>query len=258
MKRLGSQFATATELTKGVPVASACIGPCAVLRMARPETLQREGRMPPAGLFMGVGMVHYGVQATLLSFACVCVATALIIACDKGQAEKEPPPVLLSPSAVVDEASIWRELSSRPIAPSSSDPSSLSSPHRVEGSDAFLSGDGPIFAVLGAERPIIILDKSSAREEGDWYYVKLLWLSEPNYSGPALIRGREIGGLRSLDLRVVRSLRLSSASRPARLASLDPASPAFANCHPTCGCARPAATHCRSMALPSPTRLSCR
>jgi hypothetical protein len=154
--------------------------------------------MPPAGLFMGVGMVHYGVQATLLSFACVCVATALIIACDKGQAEKEPPPVLLSPSAVVDEASIWRELSSRPIAPSFGDPCPLSSPHRVEGSDAFLSGDGPIFAVLGAERPIIILDKSSAREEGDWYYVKLLWLSEPNYSGPALIRGREIGGAEEL------------------------------------------------------------
>jgi hypothetical protein len=35
---------------------------------------------------------------------------------------------------------------------------------------------------------------AGAREEGGWYYVKVLWVADPRYAGPALIRGRQIDG----------------------------------------------------------------
>ena len=45
------------------------------------------------------------------------------------------------------------------------------------------------------------------RSEGGWYYVKVLWIESPRYRGPALVRGRQLDGSRSV--------RFESGARPA-------------------------------------------
>ncbi|HET7037526.1 MAG TPA: hypothetical protein VFI42_17710 [Thermomicrobiaceae bacterium] len=32
------------------------------------------------------------------------------------------------------------------------------------------------------------------KEDGGWYYIKVLWVASPDYQGPVLIRGHQIGG----------------------------------------------------------------
>jgi hypothetical protein len=34
----------------------------------------------------------------------------------------------------------------------------------------------------------------SGREEGGWYYAKVLWAATPDYAGPILVRGRQLDG----------------------------------------------------------------
>jgi hypothetical protein len=54
-------------------------------------------------------------------------------------------------------------------------------------------GDGPIYAVLGAESDGTV-SYDSSRQEGGWFYLKVLWLGSPDFDGPVLVRGRQIDG----------------------------------------------------------------
>lgn len=53
-------------------------------------------------------------------------------------------------------------------------------------------GDGPIFATLGTWDGTIEMDDNT--EYQGWYYAKVLWSVLPEYSGPVLIRGRQLDG----------------------------------------------------------------
>lgn len=53
-------------------------------------------------------------------------------------------------------------------------------------------GNGPAYPVgLGTEG---VLSLAGALEEGGWYYAKVLWVSAPAYSGPVLVRGKQLDG----------------------------------------------------------------
>ena len=52
-------------------------------------------------------------------------------------------------------------------------------------------GDSPVYAVgLGTEGVL----RYSGVQEGGWFYQKVLFLVAPEYSGPVLIRGRQLDG----------------------------------------------------------------
>lgn len=52
-------------------------------------------------------------------------------------------------------------------------------------------GDGPVYAVgLGTAGVL----RYSTRQEGGWYYQKVLFVVAPAYRGPVLIRGRQLDG----------------------------------------------------------------
>ncbi len=58
-------------------------------------------------------------------------------------------------------------------------------------------GDGPIYAVLGAEANGVV-NYAGARQEGGWFYHKVLWVGSPGFAGPVLVRGRQLDGPREL------------------------------------------------------------
>jgi hypothetical protein len=57
-------------------------------------------------------------------------------------------------------------------------------------------GSGPIYTILGRMPGV---DPKTWRQDGGWYYLKVLWMSRATYQGPAVIRGRQIDG--SADVR---------------------------------------------------------
>ncbi|MGH2531951.1 MAG: hypothetical protein ACRDJW_06545 [Thermomicrobiales bacterium] len=60
----------------------------------------------------------------------------------------------------------------------------------------FALGDGPAYAsYLG---PDGVANFGGAREEGGWFYVKVLWIANPDYSGPMLVRGAQLDGSNEL------------------------------------------------------------
>jgi hypothetical protein len=53
-------------------------------------------------------------------------------------------------------------------------------------------GPGPVYPVgFGAEG---VAHLTGANQEGGWLYVKVLWIVDPAYKGPALVRGHQIDG----------------------------------------------------------------
>ena len=58
-------------------------------------------------------------------------------------------------------------------------------------------GQGPVYAVLGIEANGIV-NYAGARQEGGWFYHKVLWIGSPDFRGPVLVRGRQLDGSREL------------------------------------------------------------
>ncbi|MEO8288612.1 MAG: hypothetical protein ABI670_19505 [Chloroflexota bacterium] len=53
-------------------------------------------------------------------------------------------------------------------------------------------GSGPVYPVgFGADGVYPI---GGTNEEGGWLYIKVLWVADPAYNGPALVRGRQVDG----------------------------------------------------------------
>ncbi len=53
-------------------------------------------------------------------------------------------------------------------------------------------GSGPIYPVgLGTDG---VAHVTGANSEGGWLYIKVLWIVDPSYTGPTLVRGRQIDG----------------------------------------------------------------
>jgi hypothetical protein len=67
-------------------------------------------------------------------------------------------------------------------------------------------GEGPVYPVVETGPVESTRETASTgviryrqgRSEGGWYYVKVLWIESPRYRGPALVRGRQLNGPRSV------------------------------------------------------------
>jgi hypothetical protein len=104
------------------------------------------------------------------------------------------PSTTASPSADAWAALRQRPMSLPTIAPGSSCPTTTGRPVAPDFGPAI--GEGPLFAAgMGTE---VAADLTSATEEGGWYYVKVLWIAESSFSGPALVRGRQLDGSNEL------------------------------------------------------------
>ena len=60
---------------------------------------------------------------------------------------------------------------------------------RVSPDFGLASGDGPVYPTLGEDG---LLGFEGARQEGGWYYLKVLWFAAPEAVGPILVRGGRI------------------------------------------------------------------
>jgi hypothetical protein len=89
----------------------------------------------------------------------------------------------------------WSALRRRPlnlptVAPGSSCPTSGGK--SVSPDFGIALGDGPLYPV--SFYPDGTYYYAGATQEGGWYLLKVLWISSPDYSGPALVRGKQIDG----------------------------------------------------------------
>lgn len=111
-----------------------------------------------------------------------------------------PSPVLNPPLDRADAwEDVWEALRRRPVrlpAATAGDPCPASPLSHVVQSqvkpDAAYRGFGPGPVYPVAAEPVVRVAPGAGR--GSWHYAKVLWLSAPVYSGPALIRGRQVGG----------------------------------------------------------------
>jgi hypothetical protein len=110
----------------------------------------------------------------------------------------------------------WTPLQSRPLklptlTPGASCPRS---PARQVSPDFGLAlGSGPVYPVgLGADASV---SYNTALSEGGWYFIKVLWVGDPAYNGPILVRGHQIDG--------GAELRFENGADPPAELRLDPA-----------------------------------
>jgi hypothetical protein len=57
-------------------------------------------------------------------------------------------------------------------------------------------GMGPIYAAGFGMQAVV--NYAHDNEDGGWYYIKVLWIGEPSYTGPVLIRGYQLDGTNEL------------------------------------------------------------
>lgn len=90
-------------------------------------------------------------------------------------------------------ADAYTALRQRPLnlpAISSGSPCPVTPGKEVSPNYGIALGNGPVYPVgLGANATAYF---GGAQQDGGWYYVKVLWIGNRSYSGPVLVRGREI------------------------------------------------------------------
>ncbi len=90
---------------------------------------------------------------------------------------------------------VWSTLRARPLAFPTVAAGSVcpATPGKQVSADFGLAlGTGPVYPVgFGADG---VYHYSGTNEEGGWHYLKVLWIEDPSYKGPALVRGRQIDG----------------------------------------------------------------
>jgi hypothetical protein len=92
------------------------------------------------------------------------------------------------------EGDVWRALRTRPVrlpVLGQGETCNPSSGKVVAPQFGEAFGEGPVYPVLGANGAAQI-SLASATKEGDWYLVKTLWIAEPSFNGPVLVRGGRI------------------------------------------------------------------
>lgn len=103
-----------------------------------------------------------------------------------------PPPPSPSATAPVDvQAVLHRPLHVPTLAAGSACPSDPA--HSVSPDFGPALGAGPIYPVIG-QLVNGVLRGWQVKEDGGWYYIKVLWIGSPDYKGSVLIRGHQIDG----------------------------------------------------------------
>ena len=93
-------------------------------------------------------------------------------------------------------STLWRPLSLPTLGPGGSCPVEV--PRRVSNSFGPAIGDGPVFAVGLAAKAVFRFEyppsKRSVFYGSKWGGNKVLWIGDPTYTGPVLIRGAQLDG----------------------------------------------------------------
>ena len=67
---------------------------------------------------------------------------------------------------------------------------------RIAPAYGFALGDGPVYAVGFGPDGVANYDRS--HQDGGWFYVKVLWIAEPDYGGSVVVRGYQLDGRNEL------------------------------------------------------------
>jgi hypothetical protein len=111
-----------------------------------------------------------------------------MVACSKGAPSRQQPAPDSSTTATPSAEDEWAALEARPLhLPSLEAGAACPVSDQTALGVSEVTGQGPIFAV-GGPRWL------RGKEEGGWYFVKVLWLSRIEYNDPALIRGHRLDG----------------------------------------------------------------
>jgi hypothetical protein len=91
---------------------------------------------------------------------------------------------------------LWRPLSLPALDPGETCPVGVG--RRVSNSFGFAVGDGPVFAVGLGRKAVIRLEYPSSKRStfygSGWGGGKVLWIGDPSYTRPVLIRGAQLDG----------------------------------------------------------------
>lgn len=106
------------------------------------------------------------------------------------------PTPIPSPTATqtADWQALHRPLHLPTVAPGA--PCPAAQEHAVSPDFGLALGGGPVYPVAPWVHGTYAID--GARNDQGWYYLKVLWVSRPEYMGPILIRGRQIDGPNAL------------------------------------------------------------
>lgn len=146
---------------------------------------QQPGRMPAcsrhaqAGVLIVVGLV------------------ACLAGCQLHATSTTPTPTPI-PSPTATQTADWQALH-RPlhlptVAPGA--PCPAAQEHSLAPDFALALGGGPVYPVAPWSHGTFSIDESMNKQ--GWYYLKVLWVSRPEYTGPILIRGQQIDGPNAL------------------------------------------------------------
>ncbi len=120
----------------------------------------------------------------------VVVAAAILSACQRPDTAVPTATTVISAAAGATPSGVWTSLEQRPLKLASLAPGAACPISASRQASAFnVTGQGPIFLI----QPGTIHYGKGKLTDG-WYDVKAPWLSAPDYTGPALIRGRQLDG----------------------------------------------------------------
>jgi hypothetical protein len=92
-------------------------------------------------------------------------------------------------------ADAWATLRARPLSIPSISPGSpcpVTPSGHANDNFGIVLGTGPVYPIgFGADG---VYHYSPIFEEGGWYFMKVLWIADPSYKGPALVRGLRVDG----------------------------------------------------------------
>ena len=132
----------------------------------------------------------------------VMIAGLLLAACGSTTANAVPT-FTTGPTASPIPPSPWAQLEARPlslptVAPGAACP--VTQGQAISGSGyAFLYGKGPAYVAVGETNGTLQYDPAPALDSGSsWGLAQIRWEVGPTFTGPLLIRGRQIDGSQSI------------------------------------------------------------
>jgi hypothetical protein len=149
------------------------------------------------------------VSLAVIAAATVAIAVAGCTRAEGREAAQAPTP----PATVPERGATLADLRARPLRLPTLDPGDRCETdlaRKVSPAFAPGLGDGPVYPVGFARRSRLVFEYPPARNSlfagSEWGGSKVLWVSDPDYEGPILIRGHQLDG--------PNELRLQQAGRP--------------------------------------------
>lgn len=124
------------------------------------------------------------------------LSATLMAACTSGPSAGAPPPTT---DADAKWSKLRQPLRLPSVSPGSACPISTVASAPDPATQGLAMRAGPAFSIFAATRDGAgTYHYGDSRVDDGWYYVKNLWVVDPEYKGPVLVRGKRIDGLGEL------------------------------------------------------------